>query len=230
MNRFRFFSIILMFFTLLSCSGLDDLIFNRHPQLGDIQLSSPQVEPFDTVYASIEATNPIDGTLEYKWSVKRLYSVIPSIGTIDGPSDLDSVRWIAPIEGGYFEFKVIVSNTAKETPKTKEIEVLVFEKPIVKILKPAAGDYFVAGQSFAIEARADHANGLSWVKAFVKGNLIEQKSQNATGIYLFAVTADSSMVGQPYIKIEAKSKTVDETGADSIQVEIGGIIPGKNGN
>ena len=229
MYKIRFISIGFTLLLFWSCSGLDDLIFDRHPILEPMQVSSTRVAPFDTVFASIKAENPIDGLLEYKWTVKRVGSALPSNGTIDGPSDQDSVRWIAPIDGGVYELKVKVSNTAKDASDATDIEVLVSEVPFVSIQKPGAGEYFVAGATITIETRAEHANGLSWVKAFINGSLIEQKNQNLSGIYTFNVIADSSMVGQPFIRIEAKSKTVVETGADSIQVEIGGIIPGKNG-
>lgn len=211
-----------------SCSGLDDLIFDRHPQLGEMQISATRVEPYDTVWASIDAENPIDGLLSYKWTAKKIGSGIFANGNFDGPTDTDSVRWIAPIEGGFYELKVKVSNTAKESTASKQIEVIVSEKPFVQILAPAAQEYFVQGQPFEVRVRADHANGLSWVKAWFGENLVNQISQNATGIYAFTFMADSSQVGQTKIKIEAKAKSVDLTGSDSLYVQIGGIIPGKN--
>jgi len=232
MKRFSVFPLFLLLIIFYSCSGLDDLIFDRHPQLSDMQISGKQVVPYDTIFASIEATNPIDGILEYQWTVKRINSAQPVIGTFDGPTDLDSVRWVAPIEGGFYELKVTVSNTAKEASDTEDIEVIVSEEPLVAMRLPAADTYYVTGQEFVIEARAEHANGLSWVRAYINDVFISpEQSQNTLGIYQFTITADSNMVGQSIVKVMAKAKnSVADAGADSVKIEVGGIIPGKNGN
>ncbi len=214
----------------ISCSGIDDLIYDRHPELSEMQISASRVSPFDTVYASIEAKNPIDGILEYKWTVKNLGNGNSVNSAIDGPADLDSVRWIAPIAGGFYELKVTVSNTAKKSTAAKQIEVIVSDKPVVDLRKPVSGAYFTAGQSILIEARAEHVNGLSWVKAFIQDSLIGQSSQNTSGIYPFSALATNNMVGKTIVRIEAKTAFVEQAGADSVEIEIGGIIPGKNGH
>jgi len=223
-TSYKFLALLLLFI-ILSCSGLDDLIMDRHPQLEEMQVSGARVAPFDTVYASIKATNPIDGILEFKWKID------PDRGNFVGPSDTDSVRWVAPIQGGFYELKVTVKNTAKQASDASQIEVLVTERPIVDIRKPALGDYYVIGQTISIEARADHANGLSWVQAFINDSLVAApQDQNGTGIYQFTCIADSTMVGTAEVKIKAKSNYVAEPGSDLIDIQVGGIITGKHGS
>ncbi len=221
---------LLIGLTLFSCSGIDDLIFDRHPQLSDISLSRNRVAAFDTVSASIIATNPIDGALDYRWIITHVETGVGSSNGIIGTNDTDSIKWIAPIQGGVYEFKVIVENTAKSSEKTKQLEVIVSERPVVDLRKPVAGAYFVVGQTIDAEVRAEHANGLSWVRIYLNQTLMAEQDQNSSGIYNFEVSADSSMVGTAVLKIEAKSAVVNEPGSDSIEIEIGGIIPGKNGN
>jgi len=224
MNKTHIYFVGISLLLIISCSGLDDLVFDRHPQLSEMQVfPGDRVSPFDTVYASIEATNPIDGILEYQWTID------PERGTFVGPSDSDSIRWVAPIQGGFYDLKVSVKNTAKKSTATKQIEVLVTEKPIVDIREPSVGAYYVVGQSFAIEVRAEHANGLSWVRALVNDSLITTLDQNGTGIYQFSCVANNAMVGTATVKIEAKSNNVAEPGTDLVDIEIGGIITGKHG-
>jgi len=215
---------LLIGLTLFSCSGIDDLIFDRHPQLSNFQVSDDRVAPFDTVWASVEATNPIEGAMEFTWTVD------PERGNFTGPTDLDSVAWVAPIQGGWYELKVRVENTAKFSTQSKQIEVIVSERPVVDIRKPSTGAYYVVGQNFDIEVRAEHANGLSWVRIYLNQTLMAEQDQNSSGIYSFSIAADSNMVGTAVLEIEAKSAVVDDPGTDSIEIEIGGIIPGKNGN
>lgn len=229
MGRLKFLIVLFLPAIFITCSGIDDLIYDRHPELSPMQISASNVSPFDTVYASIEAKNPIDGILDYKWTVKNLGSGKSVNNTIDGPADLDSVRWIAPIEGGMYEIKVTVSNTAKEASDSRQVEVVTSEKPVVDIHKPEANDYFTAGQAFVIEVHAEHVNGLSWVKAFLNDSLIGQSNQNNNGIYQFNALANNSLAGKTLVRIEAKTASVDSVGAASVEIEIGGIIPGKNG-
>lgn len=229
MGRLNFLVLLLLPAIFITCSGIDDLIYDRHPELSNMQISASRVSPFDTVYASIEAKNPIDGILDYKWTVKNLATKIYVNNTIDGPADLDSVRWIAPIEGGAYEIKVTVSNTAKEASDSRQVEVVTSDKPVVDIRKPETNSYFTAGQSLIIEAHAEHANGLSWVKAFLNDSLIGQSDWNSSGIYTFTTAADNSLAGKTLVRVEAKTALVQQAGADSVEIEIGGIIPGKNG-
>lgn len=207
-----------------SCSeGLEDLFFDNYPELSEMAISETSVAPFDTVWASIEATNPIEGPLEYQWSVS------PQLGNFIGVTDLDSIRWIAPYAGGIYELTVEVSNSKRTSPASKQVEVITSDIPYVKILSPDAGTYFVIGQTFAVEARAEHANGLSWVRLWVGDSLIQQLDQNGSGIYQFSCTADSSMVGNAGIKVESKANYGTTPGSDMITVQIGGMILGKNG-
>lgn len=230
MGKMNYLILLLLPVVFVTCSGIDDLIYDRHPELSELQISASRVSPFDTVFASIEAKNPIDGILDYKWTAKNLSSGKLVNSTIDGPADLDSVRWIAPIEGGFYELKITVSNTAKKSSAAKQIEVIVSDKPVVDIRTPAAGAYFTAGESFTIEARAEHVNGLSWVKAFLNDSLIAESSQNSSGIYRFTAVATNRLAGNPLVRVFAKTALVQEAGADSVEIEIGGIIPGKNGH
>jgi len=225
MKRFGIILGILLVLQLSGCEGVQDLITDQRPQLGSLLVSSDRVMPLDTVVASITATNPIDGTLEYEWSAE------PDRGYFLEPADKDSVFWVAPIQGGLYTLRVTVSNTKRSASQAKEVNVLNSTSPVVDVLKPQADAYFVLGQNITIEARANHANGISWVRAFVNDSLVGQSDQNASGVYSFNCIAAANKVGNPFITVKAEAaNALAPVGSDSVQIKIGGIIPGKNEN
>ncbi len=224
MKRFGIILGILLALQLSGCEGVQDLITDQRPQLGDLLLSAKQVMPLDTVVANIEATNPIAGSLEYNWSVQ------PNRGYFLQPADGDTAFWVAPVQGGVYQISVTVSNSKRSvTSSPEEVNVLISSDPLVEIRKPLAEEYFVVGQTITIESRASHDNGLSWVRAFVNDSLIGQSDQTTNGLYSFSCTATNSMVGASYIKVQAAAaNALSPKGSDSVQIKIGGIIPGKN--
>ena len=225
MNRFTIVSVFLLALLLTGCEGVQDLIVDQRPQLGELQLSANQVMPLDTIRASITATNPIEGSLEYEWTVA------PNRGYFVRPADSDTVFWVAPLQGGVYQISVKVQNSKRSvTSSPKEVNVLISSVPLVKLRQPPADAYYVLGQTFTIEARASHDNGLSWVRAFVNDSLVGQSDQTANGLYRFPCTAASNMVGVSTVKVKAEAaNALAPVGADSVNIKIGGIIPGKHG-
>jgi len=225
MSRPVIFMGILFVLLLNGCEGVQDLIIDQRPQLGELQLSANQVMPLDTVRARISATNPIEGSMEYEWSV------LPDRGYLLQPADADTAFWVAPLQGGVYQISVRVSNSKRSVNSApKDVNVLISSDPVVNIRKPLTDAYFVLGQTFTIEARARHDNGLSWVRAFVNDSLVGQSDQTANSTYLFQCTAAANMVGAPYIKIRAAAaNALAPVGSDSVRIKIGGIIPGKRG-
>jgi len=222
-----------MIWALVACEGVEELInANRPPELDDqgIIVSADRVAPFDTVTASISATNPVEGPLFYEWSAAG--------GSTGGrfiqPADSSLVRWIAPLLGGSYRMTVKVSNNRRSVEASKAIEVVSSAKPLVDIREPANDAYFVVNQQIPVEATAQHENGISWVRLLVskdgRDSLIQQLDGNAAGVYRFdGLRAYRALVGKAILLVEAQAANPMQTkGNDSVIINIEGIIEGKN--
>ncbi len=150
--------ILLLFLVLASCDP--ENLFRNAPVIEQMSVLPDRVNPFDTVYASVHATNPEEGILSYQWSVS------PERGFFLDGSGGASTRWIAPTMGGDYNFKVTVSNDYKSTEKTAAVRVVEAGNPLVRILAPADDDYFVQGSFIEIRAEAFHNNGINRVQLY----------------------------------------------------------------
>jgi hypothetical protein len=212
--------IFLLFFLLASCNP--EKIFRNAPVIEQLSVQPEQVNPFDTVYASVTATNTEEGILSYKWSVS------PEQGFfLDGTGGA-STRWIAPTVGGDYTFKILVSNDYKSTERTAPVRVVEAGNPLVRILAPANDDYFVQRSSIDIQAEAFHNNGINRIQLFVKDLFISEQSGSSANSYQFSFAPDSSYLGKVEIKIAAIANFVFTVGADSVVVNIEGIVPRMN--
>lgn len=218
-----FLLIVIIVFS--GCKGIDS-IFNPYkaPELDEkgVVLSADSVHPMDTVTASIKAVNPEDGPLYYEWSAA-------GNGRFIEPADKDTVYWIAPLNGGTYTIKVIVSNEKKHSEAYKDIAVIVVTEPLVDILKPNKDTYFIQYELVEVEAYASHNNEVTTVRLFVNDIKKYEVDHNDTDIYQFEFETDSTMVGTTTIKVEADN-TLGKTGADSITINVEEFIPGKNEN
>ena len=84
---------------ILSCDAIEDAL-DKSPVIDDdgVVLSSNRVSPFDSVQASVTADNPGKGPLKYTWSCSE--------GGTFTDTDLSTVYWKAPIEGGDYKIRV----------------------------------------------------------------------------------------------------------------------------
>jgi hypothetical protein len=197
-------------------------LFRKSPVIEEITIQPKQVNPFDTVYAEVAATNPEEGALSYHWSVS------PNRGVFLDALDKSSVRWIAPTIGGDYTFKVNVSNSYKSAERTGTVKVIEAGSPLVRILSPEDGDYFIQLNEITIQSEAFHNNGINKVLLYIDDSLITEKSGTSTNQYNFQFTPDTTYLGKTEIKITAIANYSLTEGADSISVYIEGILPGKN--
>jgi hypothetical protein len=138
------------------------------------------------------------------------------------------VRWIAPTIGGDYTFKVNVSNSYKSAERTGTVKVIEAGSPLVRILSPEDGDYFIQLNEITIQSEAFHNNGINKVLLYIDDSLITEKSGTSTNQYNFQFTPDTTYLGKTEIKITAIANYSLTEGADSISVYIEGILPGKN--
>ncbi len=217
--KYKFILTLIISLALISCDPEE--LFRNAPVIEEINVHPDRVNPFDTVYAEVHATNPEEGALSYRWSVS------PNIGPFVDPIDGASTKWIAPTIGGDYYFKVEVLNAYKSAEGTESVKVIEAGEPIVKILAPKDGDYIVQSSEMEITAEAFHNNGINRVQLYVNDLLILEESGSSTNKYDFYFTPDTTFLGKTEIKIEAIANFVLTVGADSIMVNIVGILPGE---
>ena len=122
-NIFHFLCIFTLFF-MISCDGLNDLFDENLPEIdGGLKVSKEKLYPLDTLTASVDATNPIDGDLTYEWN--------RSGGIFLVQSDPSTIKWIAPSSSGKYTLTVKVTNDNGTSDASKEVEVLLPQVPVL---------------------------------------------------------------------------------------------------
>jgi hypothetical protein len=200
---------------------LDDLMKNiEKPNVGDIYTSAESfmVNPGDTALFWVEATDPQDEKLTYKWTL--------GVGEIIGSAQRDTLTWKAPLSGGKFLVSVKVSNSEESRTKSDYITVVSFIRPYVKIIHPAASDYLVQHMPVTIEAQAYHDNGLTQVQLWIRDSLVTTQPGAVDLDYRFNWDG-MAPAGVVEIKVSAISKITAVTGSDSIRVPLEGLVRGK---
>ncbi len=217
MIKFQITLILSLLITFIACDP--ETLFRSSPVIDVIQINPNRVNPYDTVFASVVASNPEEGSLSYGWSVS------PNNGFFLDPTDGVSVRWIAPTSGGDYVFKVVVSNAFKTTERTGSVKVIEAGDPLVRISSPQHNEYFVQMQEIDITAEAFHNNGIYKVQLFIRDVLISEQSGLSSNTYQYSFIPDSSYLGITEIKVNAIANFTFTKGADSVEVNIEGIIP-----
>ncbi len=223
MKKWNAVLIIVIGFFILSCEQVENLINPRQlPELDErgVVVSRDQVMPGDTVMATITATNPLEGPLQYQWFADG--------GSFLPPSDKDTVYWVAPFSGGLYHLWVAVSNSDGETVAPKrQVNVISTSEPVVNIIKPEAGAYYLSGQVCQVEVIAEHENGVSLVRLLVNGELLGETDQSQNKVFKFSFNVTEQMVGKTEIRVEAIARNqLQSKGQDLVYIYVGGILPG----
>lgn len=218
----KFILLTLAGILLISCDA--EKLFKKAPVIEELIITPEKaiVHPGDTVFAEVKATNPEEGELTYHWTISP-----EGEGFILDPVDRAAIRWLAANTAGDYTFKIKVSNSYKSAEQSKIVKVRETSVPVVRIVKPKAGDYLVATIETEVEVRASHNNGIAQVHFYVNDVFQESVTGSSENSYFFGFTPDSGMVGKAELKAVAKAISVATPGADSIEVNVEGILPGK---
>lgn len=200
--------------------GLDKLLLDEAPVLGNLTLSAYTVDPGDTIQAVIEVESANGDELSYDWSVTR--------GSIIPPENTKTVMWKVPLTGGQYHIYVKVENEHEKSSSTQQnITVRSFELPQVEIVTPTNGEYFAQYATVPVEVNASHQNGISNVRLFVNDVLESTVEGNLNSTkYRFMINLDQP-VGNVEIKAIASGTLAIESGSDSIFVVTEGVVLGK---
>lgn len=206
---------------LFGCEAAEDLFKERKaPDIISIESDKGwNVNPGDTVSITVDANNPEDGELTYKWTV--------SAGSIvDGTYD-SILIWKAPIVGGPYIIEIEVSNEYKSNTESVTVEVASNLNPYVKINSPTNGEYLVQHTTHKIQFDATHNNGIAQIYVYIndqKTDSLVGSTTNTSYEIDWIITQDA---GNSELKIEAISRLTAKSGFDDVIVSIEGILPGK---
>lgn len=206
---------------LFACDAAEDLFTERKaPDIVSIESNKGwTVNPGDTVALTVNATNPEDGELTYKWSV--------SAGDIIDGTFESTLVWKAPLTGGPYSIEIEVSNEYKSNTENVIVEVASSLNPYVRITAPISGEFIVQHTTYSIKFDASHNNGIAQIYIYINDQVVDSLAgTTATTSYEndWKITQNA---GSTELKIEAISRITAKSGFDSVQVSIEGILPGK---
>jgi len=202
---------------LVSCNSLDKLINGVAPEVERITLTQYEIDPGDTLTASV-VVDTGDDPMQFEWSVNG--------GQLLPPTDGSSVIWRAPVTGGQYRLKVKVSNEIGTDKAEQNITVRSYINPVISIQSPLGGQFFTQYQRIPVAVSASHDNGIRALRLFTNDTLRASLDGSAAQSYLFQNVL-LGVAGQMEIKIEAVANTTDAVNADSVFINVEGIVPGK---
>ncbi len=207
---------------LIACDAAEDLFKEtQKPEVSEINSEAGfTVNPNQLLKFWVTANDPDGGQLSYKWDING--------GTILGSSQTDTLEWRSPTIGGaQYLLEIEVTNESESTTRQENITVLSYSTPTVNIISPQNNEYIVQYFQTQVKAEVIPNVQISEVQFFVNDSLINSKLAQSSSVYEFTWIVDEQ-AGLAEIKVKAIQIT-NVSGADSINVIIEGILPGKTG-
>ena len=217
LTRLTFFILLIL---LLGC---DAKLFETEeeppaPEVSEIFTSLSEIFAGDSVKFWVNASNPGEGSLSYDWN--------KSAGEFLSPPDQDTIKWRAPFKGGDQSIEVNVSNNDKTVTKSKLIEVISLNIPVVNIVNPKENAYLVQYETTEIKVEAFHDNGISYVEFFINDSSLGIIDGNTANSYTKS-WLNLAPAGSAEIKVTAVARSAATESFDLVVVNIEGVIPGK---
>jgi hypothetical protein len=210
--------------SLLACNAVSDL-FNskkkteiKSPEIQSLELDRYELDPGETVTATVSATDANGQTLIYGWTV--------SGGQLLPPLDRSQVKWKVPAVGGVYQITVKASNDEKSVSRSVSATVRSLVNPVVKILSPSEGSHWLQHTTLALSAQARHDNGIARVDLFLNGNLQATLNGRTDGQYDFTCALEDS-AGPAKVRVDAVANVTARVGSASVGIVIDGIVIGK---
>jgi hypothetical protein len=153
---------------LASCGPVEPV--NNPPAVSSIQASATQVNSGDTVVLSVTVSDADDDTLAITWWVT------PQAGVFVGPLNDSTVRWVAPLAAQNYTIHVSVDDgNGSEVSRQIVIIVAAHVSPVVRILRPADGEYLGGAGTCQIQATAAHSNNIRQMDFYFGGTLVSRQ-------------------------------------------------------
>ncbi len=211
---FKLATLNLLLFTLSGCDEIGELIdSNKDPVIDRLYALSDNLSPTDTTTILVEAHDPDDDGLSFKWSTED--------GWLSSSSG-QKVLWTAPGVGGNFQITVKVTDENNgKSDASLTLTVLAIQKPTVKIVQPEFGSHIPGLGTINIEAIAGHPNGVKEVLFFVDDILL---GRDNTSPYIMPWHIEGKS-GESNILVQAfgAGAIPGEPGVDSVIVSVEGV-------
>lgn len=220
MNRMTLTAAFILLLCLSPGCNLDKIFNGDPPEAGDIKTDASGfvVQPLDTALFWIEAKDPAEGTLSYKWTVNG--------GEIIGSSGQSELTWRAPIKGGNYSINVEISNSENKISRSEVIKVPSLAAPKVKIMEPSPGSYVVQYTDLTIRASAIHENNIQVVQIWIDDIYTPSTPAVYNDVYEFVWKIDAAP-GNHELKVRAVAQLTGVAGHDSLTIHVEGIVEGK---
>jgi len=209
---------------LLACNAASDL-FNpdkkteiKSPEIQSLELDRYELDPGETVTATVSATDANGQTLSYEWTV--------SGGQLLPPLDRSQINWKMPAVGGVYRITVKVSNDEKSASRSVNATVRSLVNPVVKILSPSEGSRWLQHTNLPVTAQARHDNGIAKVDLFLNGSHKATLNGRSDGQYAFTIAIEEP-AGPAKVRIEAVANVTGQVGIDSVAIVIDGVVIGR---
>lgn len=211
---FTIFVLMVLLFVFIGCEEIEGLLNTNKPPVIDRMFAlNDNLSPTDTTSIVVEAHDPEEESLSYKWSTED--------GLLSSTSG-QRVVWTAPATGGNFRVTVKVTDISKgKSEASVTLSVLASENPTVKIIQPENRSHIPGLGSINIEAIAGHPNGIREVVFFVDQAML---GRDNTAPYVMPWQIEGKS-GESIIVVQAfrAGPNGGEPGVDSVKVSIEGV-------
>jgi hypothetical protein len=219
-NPHRGLAFLALLTMMILSTGCNSDLFKpaKAPEITALNLDFYEVNPADTVTATVMVKDQGDQGLIYEWTADNGQFLAP----LDGPQ----IKWKAPAVGGSYRITIKVSNDEKSSSKFQTVTVRSLVDPSVEILAPAEGSYWVQHTTLTINARARHENGIARVELYINNNLKATVNGHRSEDYTLASSLDEPS-GPAVVKVAAVANVTNRAGGDSTAIFIEGVVLGK---
>jgi len=196
-----------------SCDVVEKLA-NRDPVIKSITADPDTVSVNGTIFLTVEATDPDNDEMSYKWESSSGY--FPS-------SNGATVQWVAPNREGVFMLEVTVTDVNEgEAKESIKVAVISESVPLVSITDPNDGEFFSGHGSLQINADVRPISFIDRVELYID-DVLSTTKRHAPYNFNVDLTGRS---GPMRIKVVATRIGSDAIkGFDEIEINVEAVVP-----
>ena len=211
------YTIILIPCLIFAFCGVVEKLTNRDPIIKSVTATPNKIGVNDTTTLKVDAEDPDDDILDFRWTSDSKGQFISSIG--------EEVQWIAPSYSGQFRIKVQVTDE-NGGKATGEVIVNVREEddsPIVNITKPVENEVIPGLGNYTVKVAVTFIWQIERVDFFIDG---DSMYSDRTTPYEWKEWNVTSLSGRTTIIAKAyEAGDLFNYGVDSVHVIIEGTVP-----
>jgi|GEM_PF-2935065 len=200
---------------IMNCKALDKLL-NQPPVIIRVMAVPKELSVNDTTLLSVEAMDPEGDYLFYKWECGLGGELIRSIS--------DSALWVAPSRAGRYPITVtVIDENGSKASDQIVVNVRDETKPIVSIVQPVENQTIIGLGTYPIFVTVSYLWSIHSVDFFINNKL---SYTDYSSPYQWLNWNVTGLSGRTTILVKAyDAKNLSNWGADSVHVNIEGVIP-----